>query len=619
MGIYEILSFVTFILIIQVSGYFFIFSNRSKTNLLFASASLLLAVYTFCMFLIQHQQALPEVLLIDRIAFSSLMLATLAFIYLFYLLQKTEPAWFKPLFYFLLPLALLLIGVYLADPGSLKFYFRENFYWYFYYENNSAWVFILIVYILLSGTLTFVLLYRRDIHAAGNKDQLQVRMILAILLFGVIFALMLDVIWPAYSAYVFLPIIHFLAIPFLTAVFYALTKTAHKYFDPEIMMDLIFRRFGFFVLLVKKNGKIIGANRQFCKFTGYRESELQELDLDDLIPGKDIINKLLFYSADGSPPLQEIIGFRTNDSLILPVKVGFFNLLDHFNRQVGVGVVGNDYGQISWREERLAECRKKLQIAETDYAQRQHVLQKREQEFSVADARLKQELYMMNVPGMKSRTGGMEKDVLISEMHHRVKNNMQIATSLIAFISSDSNLSDADSMLFIGLKERINRLSLSHERFYSTPLLTKIAFRSFLTDLANFIQRKERATIQPELKFDIADLMLPLKQAIPCGIIAEQLVENALKHAFPESVYKSEKKNLAAVVWINLFIDDGSFRLVVRDNGVGLEQGFTIEQHGKIGLKMVRYLVDTHLHGSVMLKNSFGTVAELTIPVIAKK
>lgn len=619
MGIYEILTFITFILILQVSGYFFIFSDRSKTDLTFASGTLLLAVYALCLFLIQHQSDLSAVLFIDRIAFSSLVLATVTFNYLFFLFQKTEPLWFKPSFFVLLPLALLIIGVYIIDPKSIKFYFQQNDYWLFYFENNSVWVLMLTGYILLSGALAFGLLYRRDTHAVGNRDQLQVRMILASLLFGAIVALMLDLLWPIYAAYVFLPVIHFLAFPFLVPVFYALAKAAHKYFDPEIMMDLIFRRFKLFVLIFDNNGKIIGANRKFAETAGYRESDLLALTYDDLFPGEEKISRIMFNSADGLPASEGRVGLRTGDSLILPLKVDFFALQDYFNRRLGVGMVGYDYGQISWHEERLAACRKGLRLAKEVFDQKQQVLQKREQEFLAADSRLKQDLLLINLHGTKSNPGQREKEVLISEMHHRVKNNMQIVTSLIAFITSDSKLSDADRMVFVGLKDRIAGLAAMHERFYSNPSLTKIAFGSFLADLANFMQSKQRLTIQVEMKFDIVEIMLPLNQAIPCGIIAEQFIENALKHAFPESVLKSGEKNFTAVVWISLLNDDESFRLVVRDNGVGLEPDFSLPQHGKIGLKMVRYLVDTNLHGSYALKNSFGTVAELTIPVIEKK
>ena len=194
-----------------------------------------------------------------------------------------------------------------------------------------------------------------------------------------------------------------------------------------------------------------------------------------------------------------------------------------------------------------------------------------------------------------------EKKILLREIHHRVKNNMQIINSLLNLQSQhvdEAKTRDA-------LKEsqgRVRSMAMIHEKLYQSPNLTKIDFKDYIEKLAsNLIYTYEVQTRNIEQVFDAKDVEMNIDTAIPCGLIINELVTNSLKYAFPQS-----ESNTNGIIKIELDQIGDHFKLVVSDNGVGLPSHIQPENTETLGLQLVNNLV-TQLEGTIEIDRTNGT------------
>jgi len=157
-----------------------------------------------------------------------------------------------------------------------------------------------------------------------------------------------------------------------------------------------------------------------------------------------------------------------------------------------------------------------------------------------------------------------EKEVLLREIHHRVKNNLQIISSLLKLQAGQIE----DEQMLEALAESQNRvqsMALVHEKLYQSPDLSSVDFAAYVRSLTNHLLRSYTVGAKAvRLRMDIQDVALNVDTATPCGLILNELVSNALKHAFQSP--STERENEIAV---GLSARQGRFKLVVRDNGVG--------------------------------------------------
>jgi two-component sensor histidine kinase len=192
-----------------------------------------------------------------------------------------------------------------------------------------------------------------------------------------------------------------------------------------------------------------------------------------------------------------------------------------------------------------------------------------------------------------------EKEVLLKEIHHRVKNNMQIISSLLRLQSRDVTEKKYIDM-FTDSQNRITSMSLIHEKLYQSKGLTKIDFDDYIRDLANGLFQSYGANSNIKLFTDVRDVSLGIDSAIPCGLVVNELVTNSLKHAFPDG--------RRGEVLISLHpTPENMIELIVRDNGVSIPADIDIRKTESLGLHLVTILVENQLHGEINLDRSKGT------------
>ena len=199
-----------------------------------------------------------------------------------------------------------------------------------------------------------------------------------------------------------------------------------------------------------------------------------------------------------------------------------------------------------------------------------------------------------------------EKEILLKEIHHRVKNNMQVISSLLSlqsqFIQDDEALS-----LFKESQSRVKTMALIHEKLYQSNDLTKIKFDEYIHHLTNhlFDAYNEK---QKSVKFIIKaqDISLAIDTAIPCGLVINELISNSLKHAFPD--------DREGEIYICMqSIENGLLKLVIQDNGIGLSPDIDFRNTETLGLQLICTLTE-QLDGHIELDRDNGTKFTIAFP-----
>lgn len=189
-----------------------------------------------------------------------------------------------------------------------------------------------------------------------------------------------------------------------------------------------------------------------------------------------------------------------------------------------------------------------------------------------------------------------EKEMLLREVHHRVKNNMQIISSLISLESSQV-FDKRDVGLFTIVQERVRSIALIHDNLYQSEDLSSIKFEDYIKNLNSQLFSTYARNSNIKLVTDIVDLKFNMETAIPLGLILNELISNSLKHAFPDS---------EGEIFISLHHKGEEIEVIIKDNGVGLPEDMDLKNPRKLGLQLVNTLVE-QLEGTIEVDRSHGT------------
>jgi len=189
-----------------------------------------------------------------------------------------------------------------------------------------------------------------------------------------------------------------------------------------------------------------------------------------------------------------------------------------------------------------------------------------------------------------------EKEVLLKEVHHRVKNNLQIVSSLLSLQSE--YIKDPEMLkVFSESQARVRSMALIHEKLYRSANVAEIDFGEYLRELAVYLFRSYGARKKGiELSADVRPVAMGIDRAIPCGLIVNELITNSLKYAFPSG--KTGK------VFLRLQVPaPHTVQLIVGDTGVGIPEGFDVTKSDSLGLKLVTMLTK-QLEGTLALESN---------------
>lgn len=190
-----------------------------------------------------------------------------------------------------------------------------------------------------------------------------------------------------------------------------------------------------------------------------------------------------------------------------------------------------------------------------------------------------------------------EKEILLKEIHHRVKNNLQVISSILnlqsSFVTDENTLEILQES-----RNRIRSMAIIHENLYRTEDFSSINFSSYLENLLANLVASYRINEEVLLETSLEEVDLILDQAIPCGLLVNELITNALKYAW--------KQGEKGTITINLYQDKTTIHLNIFDDGVGLPFNFHEKKTETLGLQLVETLIE-QLDGELDVQNENGT------------
>lgn len=202
-----------------------------------------------------------------------------------------------------------------------------------------------------------------------------------------------------------------------------------------------------------------------------------------------------------------------------------------------------------------------------------------------------------------------EKEVLLKEVHHRVKNNLQVISSLLnlqsRYIKDETTLT-----IFQESKNRIRSMALIHEKLYRSEDIASINFKDYIKSLTMDLRHSYGldGSNCASLNLDVEELFLSIDSAVPCGLVINELISNAFKYAFKDFSC-DDKAEILIRMRTN---EDSEIHLTIADNGKGIPPEIDIRNTSSLGLRLATILVEEQLSGKIDVKRGKGTEFDIT-------
>jgi PAS domain S-box-containing protein len=211
-----------------------------------------------------------------------------------------------------------------------------------------------------------------------------------------------------------------------------------------------------------------------------------------------------------------------------------------------------------------------------------------------------------------------EKEVLLREIHHRVKNNL---AGIIALINLQrASLTDPVYISqFKELKTRIRSMAIVHESLSITKDVARVNIASYTENLTRHLFQVYETATGIRCRIDMGDITLPIETTTPCGLVMNEIVTNSLKYAFPDTFSCREIRGEPCTITLTLQRDGSDYLLTVADNGIGIPEGIDVAKTPSLGLYLIRFIVRHQLRGTLEINTAGGTEYTIRFPEPAVK
>ncbi len=582
---------------------------RSKLHWVFSLLSFLFGLYAISYYMFFGAETLEEVYLYDRIASPGWVFFPVVSVWFTIMLTQNKSGVIKSItYFFLLPIAIFSLYTVFTDLESVKLFYRDNGNWFYTpYEHTFEYM-IFVIYLMASVLTMYFLLIGWYYSVETRRQKIQANIMLLSLTVFFILSFITNLVLPVIQTDIIPAIAPVNALFLVGGMFVTLMFRPTQEIAPEMIYNLIFRHVKEFVFFLDKDGKILSANQYTLNHLKFNNYDLQKKDPAYIFSNFDKI-------------LENIrrMGKRTNSSLMrmdlinrdnqnIPVLMSIIKVDDPNKRLIGYTLVCTNYRQKLQLKEEVTE---RVRTEKNLYQIRKELeflVKKRTYELQEANQRLEQEVVERRRAEQQIKSDLEQKIELVQEVHHRVKNNIQMVISLINMLCSHPVIDSQTSDKLRDIAEKVRYISRIHEDFYSSPNLSRIAFAPYLKKTIGELYSNYGSKSEIVFKLNISDEYLDINQAIPLGIIFNELLINSMKYAFVDGVDSDEK----SVIRIEFFKRNRKVSLVVNDNGVGLPDGFHPARSGNVGLKLVHILLKDHLRGIIESTVNHGTYIKVT-------
>lgn len=345
--------------------------------------------------------------------------------------------------------------------------------------------------------------------------------------------------------------------------------------------------------------RILRSNRRFSGILGYTPQELSTMHLRELITPEEQL-----YHFDN---LSQVLSGHLLPDYSAEMRVQRKNGPGTWC-QVFLSAVRDEFGENKYFilviEDITARKRAEDELALLNASLEDRIMGR------TADLLLANESLVQEVDHRKKAETSLkdtldEKEVLLKEIHHRVKNNLQIIISLL-YLQAQKTADPASAGVLYDSQLRIQSMALVHQKLYQSGDLASIDFDAYVNNLVSNLMisygvDKTRITVS----VDVKNIPISIHSAIPLGLIMNELVSNALKYAFP-----SDRRG---EITIRGYEEEGTRVFRIRDNGIGIPETTDWEQLDSLGLNLVRMLT-RQMKGAILLSRTNGTEFILSIP-----
>lgn len=243
------------------------------------------------------------------------------------------------------------------------------------------------------------------------------------------------------------------------------------------------------------------------------------------------------------------------------------------------------------------------------YAHLENKVEARTKELAEANKKLEFEIDERKNAEQKIKISLDEKILLLKEIHHRVKNNLQIISSLL-FLQSNKVDDPEAKEFFTESQNRIISMALVHENLYKSESLTQVAFSNYIQHIIQNLTESYSIDSNITIKTNLDEVYLSIDSSIPLGLILNELITNSIKHGFKVSEIGSNDTN--KTLYVNLFNSE-MIVLEVGDNGVGLPENIDLHSNTSLGMKIISSLVN-QLDAELKIDRTNGTKFSIILP-----
>lgn len=484
-------------------------------------------------------------------------------------------------------------------------FYKQNDIWFFVPRKDFIPYWMFYGYIVSSTVFTLIILFFWRKSLSNKREKKQFSIVLASVIFFVSWGYITDIIFPMFKMPLLPNMAHISSLIWVGGVGYAILKYKMLHLNPDLASNLIIEKLKEIFFFVSTRGKIIHSNKYTEGIIGYKGDELKNTPLFLLFHEKEFVKTLIQRIAlDKSNESFELTLLSKSGEQI-PVIISYSLLKDPYNDTRGFIIYGHDNrealrlkNEIIVRQQATEHLHRIREELEKRVKSRNEDLIKsyKELQIRITERREVEDLIKADIA---------EKEILIDEINHRVKNNMNLIITMIEALSNNEANPEVQ-LKYEELSQRIMAILLIQKNLYLSLSYAEVDFGNFLmnvTDnLLDFYKARDKVSVDLKVSGDF----LNIDYSVPCGIVANELISNALKHAFPqgEDSKRSQKKN---ILFIGYESENQNYVLTISDNGVGLDEDFDISDADSIGLQLVDILVNDQINGSLEILKTRGT------------
>lgn len=609
---------------IQAGIYLFFFQPRTKVNVLLIIVLCSLTWISVSYMLIHFSDTKSTVYLFDKIgSIGWIAFPWLWLLFLYHATNNQNKLIERLMLYLAAPLGAAFILGYFGYIDSIKtFYPNAAGIWCFDVNSRSV-LFLLGLVFINSVILLMFFVFGKWYLNIRNEDSRKTKIYSQVLFVSLLVFLTLSflshIVMPVISGNSFPRIIHLAAFPMVAAVLFATVFLQPTRFLPEMIANLFIDRIREFILFVHPNGSIFSVNRYCLEKLDYTGNDMIGKDpftffnlsetTRNLIEGDDAISS--------EPVACEIIAINGD---AIPVLLTVTPIHDAFRNISGYLFFASDHsGALMLKKEYNARLIVEKELLALNDELEKRIIEKTKL-LSDTKEKMQEAAERQKESSEKLASQLREKEEMVREIHHRVKNNIQLLVSLLKIEQDKESVKSSVKKVYDNISLKVLEISAIHDYIYGQPYYGKINIRRFIHKIIDELKGRYFKREQVFFNVDVAIKEITVEQAIPSGIIAHELITNSFKYAFPELLNSPQKRSdFVPIIQIRYLFENGKYIFSVSDNGIGMSLVNGKPKNRQAGLIIIEALVEEYLNGNILFKAEKGTNVLIEFPALVMK